>query len=109
MPRAGDIVLVDFVGATGVKRRPAVVVSTDTHHAHRPDVVLCLLTTHLAAATAPTDYILQDWAAAGLHAPSVFRVYIGMALAGDAQVIGHLSDRDWQGVQARLRVALAVS
>ena len=39
MPQAGDVVLVDFVGATGVKRRPAVVVSTDTYHAHRPDAL----------------------------------------------------------------------
>ena len=43
MPKAGDVVVVDFVGATGVKRRPAVVVSTDSYHAHRPDVVVCLL------------------------------------------------------------------
>jgi len=77
MPRAGDIVLVDFVGATGVKRRPAVVVSTDTYHAHRPDVVLCLLTTHLAAATAPTDYILQDWAAAPATDPSTGTHVVG--------------------------------
>src|SRR5579862_2684494 len=90
MPKAGDVVLVDFVGATGVKRRPAVVVSSDTYHAHRPDVVVCLLTTQLAAATTPTDYALQDWRAAGLHAPSAFRVYIGTRLSQEAEVVGHL-------------------
>jgi mRNA-degrading endonuclease toxin of MazEF toxin-antitoxin module len=60
MPKAGDVVLVDFPGATGVKRRPAVVVSSDTYHTHRPDVVLCVLTTRFPAAMAPTDYELQD-------------------------------------------------
>ncbi len=109
MPTAGDVVLVDFVGATGVKRRPAVVVSTDAYHARRPDVVVGLLTSQLAAATAPSDYSLQDWESAGLRVPSAFRVYIGMVLASDSQVIGHLSDRDWHQVQARLRIALAVS
>ena len=109
MLRPGDVVLVDFAGATGVKRRPTVVVSTDTYHAHRPDIVVCLITSQLAAASAPTDYLLQDCGAAGLHVPSAFRVYIGMTLATGAQVIGHLSDRDWQQVQARLRIALEVS
>jgi mRNA interferase MazF len=109
MPKAGDVVLVDFPGATGVKRRPAVVVSSDTYHAHRPDVVVCLLTTQVPRMMTPTDYELQDWSAAGLHSPSVFRVYIGMTLAADAQVIGHLSDRDWEEVRSRLQIALAVS
>jgi mRNA interferase MazF len=109
MIKPGDVVTVDFVGATGVKRRPAVVVSSDLYHAHRPDAVLGSLTTQLASATAPTDYVLQDWAAAGLHHPSAFRAYFGMADVSAVQVIGHLSDRDWQEVQACLTRALAVA
>jgi hypothetical protein len=31
-----------------------------------------------------------------------------MYLASIVKVIGHLSDRDWQEVQARLKLALAV-
>jgi mRNA interferase MazF len=109
MPKPGDVALVDFAGATGVKRRPTVVVSTDTYHVHRPDIVVCLITSQLAAATTPSDYVLQDWRVAGLLVPSAFRVYIGMALATEAHVIGHLSDRDWQQVQTRLRIALEVA
>jgi mRNA interferase MazF len=60
MPEPGDVVTVDFVGATGVKRRPAVVVSSRLYHAHRPDLILAVLTTQVATATAPTDYVLQD-------------------------------------------------
>lgn len=108
MPKPGDMVVVDFVGATGIKRRPAVVLSTDLYHARHPDVILGALTTQLYAATTPTDYTLQDWAAVGLHAPSAFRAYMGMALASAVKVIGHLSDRDWQEVQARLKLALAM-
>ena len=40
MPDPGDVVTVDFMGATGVKRRPAVVVSSERYHQHRPDLVL---------------------------------------------------------------------
>lgn len=99
---------VDFIGATGVKRRPAVVISSALYHAHRPDLILAVLTTQTTTATAPTDYILQDWAAAGLHRPSVFRAYFGMAIPADVRVIGHLSAHDWNGVQTCLTRALAI-
>ncbi len=100
------MVTVDFPGATGMKRRPAVVVSSDLYHAHRPDVILAVLTTNLTAATTPLDHVLQDWAAAGLHAPSAFRAYFGMATPSAVRVIGRLSDRDWQAVQACVRRAM---
>jgi mRNA interferase MazF len=109
MLKPGDVVLVDFIGAQGTKPRPSVIVSTDTYHLHRPDIVIAALTGNLAAATAPTDYALQDWAAAGLHRPSAFRVYLNTTDAGQVRfLIGHLTDRDWAEVQARLRVGLAV-
>jgi len=108
VPDPGDVVTVDFVGATGIKRRPAVVVSSALYHQHRPDLVLGVLTTQTGAATTPLDYLLQDWARAGLHRPSAFRAYFGMATPTAVQVIGQLSARDWQGVQACLARALAV-
>ena len=36
MPKPGDVVTVDFAGATGLKRRPVVVVSSDQYHRERP-------------------------------------------------------------------------
>jgi len=53
MAKPGDVVTVDFPGALGIKRRPAVVVSTDTYHTTRPDVILAVLTSRVAGATAP--------------------------------------------------------
>ncbi|MGR3311333.1 MAG: type II toxin-antitoxin system PemK/MazF family toxin [Candidatus Brocadiales bacterium] len=105
----GDIVTVDFPGAVGVKRRPAVVVSTDTFHSTRPDVVLALLTSRTSGTMGPTDYLLQDWSASGLHKPSAFRAFMATLPAVSISVIGHLSDRDWREVQARLCIALAVT
>lgn len=108
MIRPGDVVAADFPGAMGVKRRPAVVVSSDSYHQARPDVILGLLTTRIAAATQSSDYVLQDWKAAGLHRPSAFRVFL-FTLPGNAvQAIGRLSDRDWSEVQVRLRNAIAI-
>lgn len=109
MIRPGDVVTVDFPGVTGVKRRPAVVLSTELYHRTRPDVVLGLLTGQIAGATRPTDYLLQDWAGAGLRRPSAFRTFITTLPATAVLVIGHLSGRDWQEVQRCLQQALAVA
>lgn len=40
----GDLVNVDFPGATGIKRCPAVVLSSATYHAIRPDITVGLIT-----------------------------------------------------------------
>ena len=105
----GSVVVVDFPGAVVVKRRPALVLSTAACHSQRPDAVLGLITGNVAAATADTDHILAGWREAGLHRPSAFRSYV---ITVDRQDIiarvGDLSVRDWQAVQAALRVALAV-
>src|SRR2546426_10297517 len=70
----GDVVVIDFPGVTGVKRWPTVVVSSAVYHASRPDVVVGLITSQTTA-LGPTDYVLQDWAQAGLRVSSVFRSF----------------------------------
>ena len=105
---AGDVVTGFFTGAQNDKARPAVVVSSDLYHAHRPDIVLCFLTTQVAGASAPTDYALTHWKAAGLFQPSAFRAFFITARRSEVVKIGSLSDADWAEVQARLRLALAL-
>ena len=109
MLRPGDVVLANLYGAQGPKRRPTVVISTDLYLGLKIDVVVSELTTRLVKATSPTDYVLQDWKAAGLHFPSAFRVYVGTVALAAVLQIGRLTDRDWQEVQARLRLGLAVT
>ncbi len=109
MIQPGTVVLMDVPGAVQKKIRPAVVVSTDLYHRTRPDVVAAIITTNLSAATLPTDYLLQDWAAAGLRKPSAFRAYLNSSPRKRIlSEIGQLSDKDWKAVQTRLRLALAV-
>lgn len=109
MVKSGNIVTVDFPGALGIKRRPAVVVSTSTFHSTLPDIILALLTSQTSGATGPTDYLLQDWSEAGLRRPSAFRTFLVTLPAVSINVIGHLSARDWREVQIRLRKALATT
>lgn len=96
--QAGDVVTIDFPGVKGIKRRPAVVVSSSTYHQHRPDVIVGIVTSQIQKATTPTDYLLNDWTAAGLHRPSAFRTFLATLPATAATRIGHCSERDWQGI-----------
>jgi mRNA interferase MazF len=72
--------------------------------------VLGLVTDQTVKANAPTDYLLQDWAAAGLRVASAFRAFLvtvpRSAVLGKT---GRLSDRDWQEVRRCVRTALDVA
>jgi mRNA interferase MazF len=103
----GDIVAIDFPGVTGVKRRPAVVISSPVYHTSRPDIVVCLITSQTGI-VGPTDYILEDWEQAGLRLPSVFRCFFAtLPPTTHPMFIGRLSERDWQKICVCVRIALA--
>jgi mRNA interferase MazF len=93
--KEGDVVVCPFPGAQGIKRRTALVISTDLFHASGADVIVAEITTQLWKASQPTSCLLQDWSTAGLRRPSAFRSYMGTVIRVDAQGIGHLTDRDW--------------
>ncbi len=126
----GDVVWADFPGAKETKQRPCVVVSSELYQGTRPDVLLAVIranwwrgkriktarpdvllaviTSNIAIATAPTDFVLFDWREAGLDETSAVRIYISPRWQHQVTRIGHLSEADWNEVQARLRLALEV-
>lgn len=107
MAGSGDIVVVNFPGAQGTKRRPAIVLSTDAYHRARPDVILGLITSQTSTAVGPTDYVLGDWRAAGLHQPSAFRAYlVTLPHAAISAKVGRASDVDWQAIKDRVKAAI---
>ena len=98
--RAGDIVTGMFAGSRETKARPAVVVSSQTYHEHRPDVVICFLTTQIAGLNAPTDYVLHDWREAELSQPSAFRAFFVTTRASERtnahrSFVGRRLERNW--------------
>jgi mRNA interferase MazF len=102
----GDVVTVDFPGVTGIKRRLAVILSSVIYNTTRNDVIAGLITTQING-LGSIDYILQDWATAGLRVASVFRSFIvTLPPCSNLVLIGHLSERDWKEVHACLKVAL---
>jgi mRNA interferase MazF len=104
--KSGDVVTVDFPAVTGIKRRPAVVLSSETYHENRPDVIVGLITSQTKN-LGVTDYVLQDWQTSGLRVPSVFRSFIvTLPPSANLVVIGKLSEQDSQGVRNCVKLSL---
>ena len=105
--QSGDLITVDFPGATGIKRRPAIILSSDTYHALRPDIIIGLITSQTKNLGA-TDYLLQDWSMAGLRVESVFRSFIVTLPKSTGMIkIGQVSDRDWSAILKCVRCSIA--
>jgi mRNA interferase MazF len=103
----GDIVWIDFPGVVQTKRRPADILSSASYHSARPDVIVGLITSQTAKATAPTDHLLQDWRSAGLRVPSAFRAFlVTLPQSSIVSTMGTLSPSDWNQVTSCVRRAL---
>jgi mRNA interferase MazF len=74
----GDVVLVGFpfTNMQISKKRPAVIISSQTYQQNRPDVILMAITSHVRQPLATGEAILQDWKVAGLIKPSVLKPLI---------------------------------
>ncbi len=83
--------------------------SSALYHATEPDLLLAALTSKVATATGPFDYLLSDWRAAGLRCPSALKpVLFTLDPARVVYRIGALTSADLAQVDQRLRRALAL-
>jgi mRNA interferase MazF len=106
----GEVVWIDFPGVVQTKRRPAVILSSASYHATRPDVIIGLITSQIVKATAPTDHVLKDWHSAGLRVPSAFRAFlVTLPQSSIRSTMGELSPADWSQVASRVKLALDVT
>ena len=71
----GDVVLVPFpfTDQSGIKKRPAVVVSSSGYNASRRDIVIMAITSQVRQPPAFGEVTIADWQAAGLIKPSVLK------------------------------------
>jgi mRNA interferase MazF len=108
--RRGDVVLVNFVFAdeSGIKRRPAVVVSSDAYHRSRQETILAGVTSRTDRLLVG-DHLLRDWEAEGLLLPSVATgVVRTVKQSMIARRLGGLSGEDMGAVEENLRIALGL-
>ncbi len=106
--KAGTAVTAEFQGVVSTKRRLAIVVSSEIYHRERPDAILAVVTSQVSKSNAASDYLLQDWQAAGLNKPSAVRVFLFTLPRNKITAVGELTGRDWAKVQKCLRVSLEV-
>jgi mRNA interferase MazF len=106
--KVGTVVTAEFQGVVSTKRRPAVVVSSETYHQERPDAILAVVTSQINKSNSSTDYVLQDWQSAYLNKPSAVRIFLFTLPQSKIIEIGELSERDWTEVQKRLQISLEV-
>lgn len=109
--KRGDVVLLPFpyTDQSGSKRRPALVLSTDTYNLRRADVIVAPITINLSTGQAD-DTTLTDWAAAGLHKPSVVKGILGtVEQTLVVKVMGTLSAADLQKIEQAFASALGMT
>jgi mRNA interferase MazF len=114
--KRGDVVLVQvpFVGSSGAKIRPALVVQSDTLHGLIRETIIAAITSNLASAHRPHQLLIDtatpDGAAAGLLMNSAVRCErLHTVPQSDVQrVIGHFSDPLMTRIDECLRSALGI-
>ena len=104
----GDVVLVPFpfTDQSTTKKRPAIVVSSQTYNSERPDVIIMAVTSQIRPAN-NFDIPVTDWQAAGLLKPSVVKPVI--ATVEKVLVIkqlGRLSEKDQRTLAESLKAIL---
>ena len=106
----GDIVLVGFIfpDQVGIKRRPALIISSSTYHQGRQETILAAITSNVRRIL-PGDTVLESWKESGLLTPSVVTGII-RTVKQDAVVrkLGSITQPDLHAVDASLRLSIAL-
>ena len=105
-----DVVLVSFIFAdeTGVKRRPAVIISSDAYHTGRDEAIIAAITSRIDRVLVG-DHLIVDWQGAGLLFPSVATSII-RTIKQDmiAKRLGSLPTPDMKAIDSKLKLALGL-
>jgi mRNA interferase MazF len=102
----GDIVLVPFpfTDQSAVKKRPAVIVSSDEYNRHRPDIIIMAITSQMHSANYFGDLTVKDWQQAGLLKPSVIKPILTTIEKGLLlKHLGRITDSDRSELTANLQ------
>lgn len=105
----GDIVLVPFpfTDQTGVKKRPAVVVSSAAYNGARRDLMLMAITSQVRAATGVGEVLITEWKKAGLLKSSVIKPALTTIEKGlILRTLGQLEVTDQTSLRGALRLIL---
>ncbi len=101
----GDVILVEiaFSGEAGRKRRPAVIISTDTFNKAGVKLIVAAITSNITSPFRPGDTLLNNWAKAGLLKPSAVRGVLATVDVWDiSHLLGGMSTYDLTSIEKNL-------
>ena len=107
----GDIVLVNFTFAdeSGVKRRPAIIVSSEAYNNGRDEAIIAAITSRTERVLVG-DHLIADWQGAGLLFPSVVTGIIRTIKQSMIdRKLGSMTLPDMNAVDSKLRLILGLS
>ena len=100
---------VQFSGSVGGKRRPVVVLSTESFQQAGSKLIVVGVTSTVRPPFRPGDVLLNDWLQAGLMKPSAVRA--GLAVIDRLEIVrtlGKLSDADFASVEQAIAGVLGL-
>jgi mRNA interferase MazF len=107
----GDIILVpfQFTDQPVAKRRPAVVISSNSYHRGRDEVIIAALTSRIRRPLLVGDHVIKQWQQAGLPRPSVATAIL-RTVKGNmiARRVGSLSNGDMIEIDKQLRKVMSL-
>lgn len=105
-----DVILVDFIFSdeSEVRRRPAVIVSSDAYHRGRQEAIIAAVTSQVERILLG-DHLLSNWKEAGLLFPSVATGII-RTIKQDiiARKLGTMSEADMNVIDDKLHLILGL-
>ena len=109
--KRGDVVLVSFVFSdeAGAKRRPTVIISSESYNQQRQEAVISAITSRIDR-TLVGDYLINNWQESGLLLPSVATGIIRTIKQSMISIkLGTISREDMKGIDRQLRIVLGLN
>jgi len=106
--RPGDVILVNFVFSEGegVKKRPALIISSEDYHLGRQELIMAAVTSNLDRRLIG-DTTVNEWKKAGLVHPSTVTAVIRTIKQNMiTHRLGRLTDSDFELVRKNLKTVI---
>jgi mRNA interferase MazF len=102
----GDVILVPFPFSdqTTTKKRPAIIVSSDTYNSISQEIVIMAITGQIKGHIGVGEFLIEDWQGAGLLRPSAVKSAIStIEQRLVLKLLGRLSARDLSTLEKTLK------
>lgn len=105
----GDVILLSypFGEGAGVRKRPALVVSSSAFNQETGELIIAQITSRVSAPARAGDYNLAEWREAKLPRPALVRARLATQERSLVlRRLGSLTEADYQGALAALKAQL---